>query len=179
MKVGWDVLVVGCVDLSESVIWRFCQVRGPEDVETGEQGVCSDVPEELRWEVSGTVHEAAECGAGEWLSAGQGDQSGPAVSEHEVRRRMNWQCCRMEGHVGERGESCCGTAIAEGHGVWACSVSKSVTYQLLKPQLDVVLFEIIFPLMCFNDADDQLWREDPHEYVRKGYGELMGVAWVG
>lgn len=52
-----------------------------------------------------------------------------------------------------------------------CSVSKSVTYQLLKPQLDVVLFEIIFPLMCFNDADDQLWREDPHEYVRKGYGK--------
>ncbi|KAG6549125.1 hypothetical protein Mapa_009351 [Marchantia paleacea] len=49
------------------------------------------------------------------------------------------------------------------------SVSKSVTYQLLKPQLDVVLFEIIFPLMCFNDADDELWRDDPHEYVRKGY----------
>ncbi|KAG0567157.1 hypothetical protein KC19_7G115500 [Ceratodon purpureus] len=49
------------------------------------------------------------------------------------------------------------------------SVSKSVTYQLLKPQLDVVLFEIIFPLMCFNDADDELWRADPHEYVRKGY----------
>jgi hypothetical protein len=69
--------------------------------------------------------------------------------------------------------------------VWARSVSKSVTYQLLKPQLDVVLFEIIFPLMCFNDADDQLWREDPHEYVRKGYGELThvecrcsGVGWV-
>ncbi len=51
-----------------------------------------------------------------------------------------------------------------------CSVSKSVTYQLLKPRLDVVLFEIIFPLMCFNDTDDRLWREDPHEYVRKGYG---------
>ncbi|CAM6037581.1 unnamed protein product [Sphagnum compactum] len=49
------------------------------------------------------------------------------------------------------------------------SVSKSVTYQLLKPRLDVVLFEIIFPLMCFNDTDDRLWREDPHEYVRKGY----------
>ncbi|KAJ7538458.1 hypothetical protein O6H91_11G048900 [Diphasiastrum complanatum] len=49
------------------------------------------------------------------------------------------------------------------------SISKSLTYQLLKHQLDAVLFEIIFPLMCFNDADDQLWREDPHEYVRKGY----------
>lgn len=52
-------------------------------------------------------------------------------------------------------------------------MSKAVTYQLLKPQLDVVLFEIIFPLMCFNDADDVLWREDPHEYVRKGYGKYM------
>lgn len=60
-----------------------------------------------------------------------------------------------------------------------CSVSKSVTYQLLKPQLDVVLFEIIFPLMCFNDADDQLWREDPHEYVRKGYGEYLRCGSVG
>lgn len=49
------------------------------------------------------------------------------------------------------------------------SISKSNTYQLLKPQLDIVLFEIIFPLMCFNDNDEKLWREDPHEYVRKGY----------
>lgn len=46
-------------------------------------------------------------------------------------------------------------------------------YQLLQPQLDIVLFEIIFPLMCFNDNDQRLWNEDPHEYVRKGYGELL------
>lgn len=44
-------------------------------------------------------------------------------------------------------------------------------YQLLLPQLDVLLFDIIFPLMCFNDNDQTLWNEDPHEYVRKGYGE--------
>lgn len=49
------------------------------------------------------------------------------------------------------------------------SISKSATYQLLKPHLDSVLFEIIFPLMCFNDTDHKLWHEDPHEYVRKGY----------
>lgn len=29
--------------------------------------------------------------------------------------------------------------------------------------------------MCFNDADDELWRVDPHEYVRKGYGKLRIV----
>ncbi|GAB2230170.1 hypothetical protein Drorol1_Dr00014427 [Drosera rotundifolia] len=49
------------------------------------------------------------------------------------------------------------------------SVSKNRLYQLLKPRLDVLLFEIIFPLMCFNDNDQKLWDEDPHEYVRKGY----------
>ncbi|RID62109.1 hypothetical protein BRARA_E01202 [Brassica rapa] len=49
------------------------------------------------------------------------------------------------------------------------SISKSSMYKLLLPRLDVLLFEIVFPLMCFNDSDQKLWEEDPHEYVRKGY----------
>ncbi|XP_010251770.1 PREDICTED: importin beta-like SAD2 [Nelumbo nucifera] len=49
------------------------------------------------------------------------------------------------------------------------SISKNSMYQLLQPRLDGLLFEIIFPLMCFNDNDQKLWDEDPHEYVRKGY----------
>ncbi|XP_065012601.1 importin beta-like SAD2 isoform X1 [Musa acuminata AAA Group] len=49
------------------------------------------------------------------------------------------------------------------------SISKTSMYQLLQPQLDIILFEIVFPLMCFNDNDQKLWSEDPHEYVRKGY----------
>ncbi|KAJ8493720.1 hypothetical protein OPV22_015441 [Ensete ventricosum] len=49
------------------------------------------------------------------------------------------------------------------------SISKNSMYQLLQPQLDIILFEIVFPLMCFNDNDQTLWCEDPHEYVRKGY----------
>ncbi|KAL5702897.1 secondary alcohol dehydrogenase (SADH2) [Ranunculus cassubicifolius] len=49
------------------------------------------------------------------------------------------------------------------------SVSKNSMYQLLQPRLNVLLFEIVFPLMCFNDNDQKLWEEDPHEYVRKGY----------
>ncbi|CAI9117362.1 OLC1v1018740C1 [Oldenlandia corymbosa var. corymbosa] len=49
------------------------------------------------------------------------------------------------------------------------SVSKSNMYNLLQPRLDVILYEIIFPLMCFSDNDQKLWDEDPHEYVRKGY----------
>ncbi|KAI4334803.1 hypothetical protein L6164_013512 [Bauhinia variegata] len=49
------------------------------------------------------------------------------------------------------------------------SISKNTMYNLLQPRLDVLLFEIVFPLMCFNDNDQKLWDEDPHEYVRKGY----------
>ncbi|RVW82571.1 Importin beta-like SAD2 [Vitis vinifera] len=53
--------------------------------------------------------------------------------------------------------------------LFVCSISKMSMYQLLQPRLDVLLFEIVFPLMCFNDNDQKLWDEDPHEYVRKGY----------
>ncbi|KAK9932773.1 hypothetical protein M0R45_019996 [Rubus argutus] len=49
------------------------------------------------------------------------------------------------------------------------SISKISMYNLLQPRLNVLLFEIVFPLMCFNDNDQKLWDEDPHEYVRKGY----------
>lgn len=45
-------------------------------------------------------------------------------------------------------------------------------YTVMQPRLDVLLFEIVFPLMCFNDNDQKLWDEDPHEYVRKGYGKF-------
>ncbi|CAA6659826.1 unnamed protein product [Spirodela intermedia] len=40
---------------------------------------------------------------------------------------------------------------------------------IIAATLDILLFDIIFPLMCFNDNDQTLWDEDPHEYVRKGY----------
>jgi len=47
---------------------------------------------------------------------------------------------------------------------------------MMQPQIDILLFEIIFPLMCFNDKDQNLWDEDPHEYVRKGYGEFTNLC---
>ncbi|KAJ3697379.1 hypothetical protein LUZ61_001084 [Rhynchospora tenuis] len=49
------------------------------------------------------------------------------------------------------------------------SIPKNSMYQLMQSQMDIILFEIIFPLMCFNDNDQILWNDDPHEYVRKGY----------
>jgi hypothetical protein len=60
------------------------------------------------------------------------------------------------------------------------AVGKSSTYKALKPQLDVIMFEIVFPLLCFNQEDAELWRDDPHDYVRKGKRVTpWDPAWVG
>ncbi|KAK2079907.1 hypothetical protein QBZ16_002302 [Prototheca wickerhamii] len=43
------------------------------------------------------------------------------------------------------------------------------TWKALKPVLAELLPAVIFPMLCFTAADDELWREDPAEFVRKGY----------
>jgi len=42
-----------------------------------------------------------------------------------------------------------------------------VLYEFLYTHLDTLLFEIMFPIMCFNKNDAELWQDNPHEYVRK------------
>lgn len=34
-----------------------------------------------------------------------------------------------------------------------------------------IIQEVIFPLMCYSKADEELWNTDPYEYVRLKYGE--------
>ncbi|GLJ27609.1 hypothetical protein SUGI_0541720 [Cryptomeria japonica] len=53
-----------------------------------------------------------------------------------------------------------------------CSIFKSNTYQLLKPQLDIALFEIIFPLVWLNDNDEKL-SYDEAAAGYKPYGRMM------
>ena len=36
----------------------------------------------------------------------------------------------------------------------------------------------MFPLMCYDDEDDQLWKEDPQEYIRMKYGMSVCVVCV-
>eukprot|EP00958_Prasinococcus_capsulatus_P030470 scaffold8129_cov363-Prasinococcus_capsulatus_cf.AAC.5 len=49
------------------------------------------------------------------------------------------------------------------------AINKAITYKELKLHIHKVLFQICFPLMCYNDRDQLAWEEDPHEYVRKNY----------
>eukprot|EP00216_Chloropicon_sp_CCMP2111_P001287 CAMPEP_0198243276 /NCGR_PEP_ID=MMETSP1446-20131203/26275_1 /TAXON_ID=1461542 ORGANISM="Unidentified sp, Strain CCMP2111" /NCGR_SAMPLE_ID=MMETSP1446 /ASSEMBLY_ACC=CAM_ASM_001112 /LENGTH=1052 /DNA_ID=CAMNT_0043927057 /DNA_START=26 /DNA_END=3184 /DNA_ORIENTATION=+ len=47
-----------------------------------------------------------------------------------------------------------------------------LTYGVMKPHFQQIMFSVLFPLACFQNEDSELWEEDPHEYVRKGY-DLM------
>lgn len=45
-------------------------------------------------------------------------------------------------------------------------VGQSVAWKLLKPHMLSVVQDVLFPLMCYSDADQELWNSDPYEYVR-------------
>ncbi|XP_061663321.1 importin-8 isoform X2 [Syngnathoides biaculeatus] len=42
----------------------------------------------------------------------------------------------------------------------------SLTWKQLKPHMQTICQEVIFPLMCCKDEDERLWQEDPFEYIR-------------
>ncbi|XP_043915217.1 importin-7 [Protopterus annectens] len=45
-------------------------------------------------------------------------------------------------------------------------VAHAITWKNLKPHIHGIVRDVIFPLMCYTDADEELWQEDPYEYIR-------------
>jgi len=45
-------------------------------------------------------------------------------------------------------------------------------YKHMQEHWDALLLNVAFPMMCFSDEDMELWTDDPHEYIRKGYDIL-------
>ena len=52
----------------------------------------------------------------------------------------------------------------------------SATWKHMKQHINALLTRCVLPLMCFNDEDDELWREDPQEYIRKVHSFLACYA---
>ncbi|XP_063677673.1 importin-7-like [Bolinopsis microptera] len=46
------------------------------------------------------------------------------------------------------------------------SVTVSVTWKVLKTSILEVIQKVVFPLLCHTDEDEELWTEDPYEYIR-------------
>lgn len=50
------------------------------------------------------------------------------------------------------------------------AINHGVTWRVLKPRVDFLLFQVVFPLLCFDAEDQKLWTDDPLEFVRKLFG---------
>lgn len=37
-----------------------------------------------------------------------------------------------------------------------------------------IIQDVVFPLMCYTDSDEELWQEDPYEYIRMKFGKQEG-----
>ena len=57
--------------------------------------------------------------------------------------------------------------------LYSFSVSHSLSWKEMKPHIPAIVQEIIFPLMCHSDEDEELWQSDPVEYIRVKYGECV------
>mgnify|MGYP001251430690 CR=1 FL=1 len=47
------------------------------------------------------------------------------------------------------------------------AVHVGVAYKAMKPVLPEIISKVCFPLLCYNKEDDELWQNDPREFVRK------------
>ncbi|XP_066556946.1 importin-7 isoform X1 [Amia ocellicauda] len=45
-------------------------------------------------------------------------------------------------------------------------VAHALTWKNLKPHIQGIIQDVVFPLMCYTDTDEELWQEDPYEYIR-------------
>ncbi|XP_005102563.1 importin-7 isoform X2 [Aplysia californica] len=48
-------------------------------------------------------------------------------------------------------------------------ISHAFSWKFIKPYMQTMIQDVIFPLMCHNDEDDELWNSDPLEYIRIKY----------
>lgn len=48
-------------------------------------------------------------------------------------------------------------------------VSHAVSWKIMKPHLLVLIQDVVFPLVCHSDEDEELWQSDPVEYIRIKY----------
>ncbi|XP_058126531.1 importin-7 [Anopheles ziemanni] len=49
------------------------------------------------------------------------------------------------------------------------AVSHAYSWKMLKPHIIEIIRDVIFPLMSYTDADEELWDSDPIEYIRKKF----------
>ena len=47
------------------------------------------------------------------------------------------------------------------------AVHVAAAYKAMKPVMPDLITKVCFPLLCYDNSDDELWRDDPKEFVRR------------
>ncbi|XP_013932021.1 PREDICTED: importin-8 [Thamnophis sirtalis] len=55
-------------------------------------------------------------------------------------------------------------------------VHHCITWKQMKPHMQTLCEDVIFSLMCYKDEDEELWQEDPYEYIRIKFDALEDYA---
>ena len=56
-----------------------------------------------------------------------------------------------------------------------CRVPYGDLWKIIKPVVGPLLRDVLFPLLCFNDADEERWATDPADFVRNSFGAPPGA----
>ena len=51
------------------------------------------------------------------------------------------------------------------------SVDHAASWKLIRPHFQAIFQDLVFPMMCYSNEDDQLWHSDPYEYIRLKFGK--------
>ncbi|XP_020831460.1 importin-8 isoform X1 [Phascolarctos cinereus] len=55
-------------------------------------------------------------------------------------------------------------------------VIHSITWKQMKPHIQNICEDVIFTVMCYKDEDEELWQEDPYEYIRMKFDVFEDYA---
>jgi hypothetical protein len=55
-------------------------------------------------------------------------------------------------------------------------LSHKECYKLLKPNLDSILFAIVYNRLLFKEEDVELFNDDPHEFIRRTFGNKQAFS---
>lgn len=44
---------------------------------------------------------------------------------------------------------------------------------MIKPHIAAIIQDVIFPLMCHSECDQELWESDPQEYISQKFGTVI------
>jgi len=50
-------------------------------------------------------------------------------------------------------------------------VDHAASWKLIRPHFQAIFQDLVFPMMCYSNEDDQLWHSDPYEYIRLKFGK--------